>query len=450
MRPFYISVLLILFTCLSVCAQENSISWETIKSSRKGTITIYWFPNNPFGYKDSGELKGIEVDLINGFQKYLLDHYQIDLSIRWIEQGTFAEVINHIKNEKTAGTFGVAGFSFTEERRAFMKFSPSYMSDIAVLVSTPDIPIVRTKEDLRKHFAGTTALTAQGTVLEKDLKQLRDENKIAFKIEYTGASKELIQVLGTRKNSFGYLSLPVYLINLDKGLNNLNRQNFLTKRYEGRGIGLPITSDWDEPLNEYFHSKEYNESIESIIARYVNIDLYHFIETFNPDNEVSLLNKEKDIQQMQLKVQELVIQDKTLKQTYLIIIISIGTVLLLLIAILFRRLKNSHLQLKEQKTEIEAQSDEIKSINDNLEQIIKDRTRELETKNKALEEYAFITAHKLRAPLASILGLVTLIDRMNLSEEDKTIVSHLDKSAKRLDEIVHSIMEAIDDSDRKD
>ena len=54
------------------------------------------------------------------------------------------------------------------------------------------------------------------------------------------------------------------------------------------------------------------------------------------------------------------------------------------------------------------------SINDNLELTIKDRTRELENKNKALEEYAFITAHKLRAPLASILGRVkeTLFNKL--------------------------------------
>lgn len=150
---------------------------------------------------------------------------------------------------------------------------------------------------------------------------------------------------------------------------------------------------------------------------------------------------------MQLKVQELAIKDTNQKQIYLIIIISVVTLFLFVIAILFRRLRHNHLQLMEQKVEIEAQSDEIMSINDNLELAIKDRTRELENKNKALEEYAFITAHKLRAPLASILGLVTLIDPKKLPEEDKIIVTHLDQSAKRLDEIIHSIMNAIDKSD---
>lgn len=97
--------------------------------------------------------------------------------------------------------------------------------------------------------------------------------------------------------------------------------------------------------------------------------------------------------------------------------------------------------------EIEAQADQIQAINDNLERMIKERTSELENKNKALEEYAFITAHKLRSPLATILGLVSLIEMMKLQEEDRIVISHLNESAKKLDKIVHSVMDAIDNSD---
>lgn len=429
-------------------SQGNSASWIEVRNSGKGTVTVYWFANNPFGYKDfNGKLRGIEVEIIESFQKYIREHYKVELSLLWLEEKKFKDVLTHMKSTSQTGIFGVAGFSFSEERRMFMKFSPSYMADIAVLVSSPDIPIVKSNEDLKNYLKNTTALTAEGTVLEKELIKLRDENKIQFNIEYTGASEELINVLKNRKKSFGYLSMPVYLTNLDKGLTKVNRQNYLTKRYEGRGIGLPKTSDWDVPLNEYFASEEFKQNIELIIARYVNMDLYHFIETFNPENEVSLLNKEKDIQQINLKVQELVIKDKNQKQIYLIIIISVGSVLLLVIVILFRKQLHSHHLLQEQKAEIEAQSDQILAINNNLERIVSERTQELVNKNKALEEYAFITAHKLRAPLASILGLVTLIDRMKLNEEDKIIVDHLNQSAKKLDDVIHSAMDVIENAD---
>lgn len=451
MRNTILPLILLFFALVSATAQNQSMPWAEVQRLGKGTVTIHWFANSPFCYKEaSGSMKGIEAEIMQGFQGYLKTRHQVDLTIRWVEDKTFHDVLTIMKSKAAPGTFGLAGFSFSEERKTFMKFSPSYMADITVLVSTPDIPIVKSKEDLKKYLDGTTALTAKGTLLEKELTRLREENKINFTLEYTGASEELVNVLNTRQKSFGYLSLPVYLINLDRGLNKLNRQNYLTKRYEGRGIGMPITSDWDEPMRDYFASAEFRSQREVIIGHYVDINLYRFIETFNPENEVSLLNKEKDIQQMQLKLQELTIRDKNQREFYLIAIISAVTVLLIIIVFLFRSLRRNHLLLKEQKAEIEAQSEEIHSINNNLENLIKKRTEELENKNKALEAYAFITAHKLRAPLASILGLVSLINRVKLSPDDQVLVNHLNDSAKKLDDVVHSVMDAIDGKEKSD
>jgi len=78
---------------------------------------------------------------------------------------------------------------------------------------------------------------------------------------------------------------------------------------------------------------------------------------------------------------------------------------------------------------------------------VKERTSELERKNKALEEYAFINAHELRGPVASILGLVHLMQKLKLSEDEKIYLEHLQQSAKKLDAVVGSITEAIERGD---
>ncbi len=426
---------------------QDSLHWESLQKIKKGSVTVYWFPNEPFGFEDQNrKMQGIEVEILLGFRQYLKEQYQIDLTLNWKRLQTFKNVMDRMKYGSSPGIFGLAGFSFTDERRKFMKFSPSYMADVAVLVSTQDIPIVRSREDLKKNFSGTTALTAQGTTLEKELIQMREENQLDFNIEYTVGSEELIKVLRNRKKSFGYLSLPIYLMDLDKGNSKLNRQNFLTKKYEGRGIGLPLASDWEKVLEEYFENARFKNNIQTIIGKYVNIDLYHFVETMRPENEVSLLNTEKSMQSMQLKLQQLTIQDKNEKQIYLISIIVVVSFFLVVIAFQFRRQRQSNRILQEQKSEIEAQADHIKLINDNLERLIDERTKELQNKNKALEEYAFITAHKLRSPLSSILGLVTLIEKMQLPEQDKVLIQHLGKASKNLDGIIHSAMDAIDRS----
>ena len=105
------------------------------------------------------------------------------------------------------------------------------------------------------------------------------------------------------------------------------------------------------------------------------------------------------------------------------------------------------LEIHNKNQEIRAQAEEINTINQNLEVLVQERTKQLEKKNKALEEYAFITAHNLRAPLASILGLVNLTSKIKFSDEEKVILEHLQLSAEKLDTIVHSMTDAIAQAD---
>ena len=77
------------------------------------------------------------------------------------------------------------------------------------------------------------------------------------------------------------------------------------------------------------------------------------------------------------------------------------------------------LKYSARNEEIISKGEEIRVINENLEKIVLERTKELEKKNKALEEYAFINAHKLRRPVASILGLVNLLNKTSLDGKRK-------------------------------
>ncbi len=105
-------------------------------------------------------------------------------------------------------------------------------------------------------------------------------------------------------------------------------------------------------------------------------------------------------------------------------------------------------EVEAQSEELQAQASEIQMMNEHLEELVKKRTEELERKNEALEEYAFINAHKLRSPLASILGVVNLITKLPQTPESQECVDHLKKSADALDEVVTSITRAIQKGNR--
>lgn len=114
-----------------------------------------------------------------------------------------------------------------------------------------------------------------------------------------------------------------------------------------------------------------------------------------------------------------------------------------------REIQQQNDEIQTQNEEISAQSEEILRINENLEEIVQERTRELERKNKALEEYAFINAHKLRSPVATIMGLINLISKTRLDHEGAEINRRLQNTAEELDGIVNSITKAIERGERK-
>ncbi|WP_276373126.1 two-component regulator propeller domain-containing protein [Chryseolinea sp. H1M3-3] len=114
-----------------------------------------------------------------------------------------------------------------------------------------------------------------------------------------------------------------------------------------------------------------------------------------------------------------------------------------------REIQMQNEEIQAQNEEISSQSEEILRINENLEEIVQERTRELERKNKALEEYAFINAHKLRSPVATILGLINLFSKTKLDHEGVEINQRLQSTAAELDCIVASITKAIERGERK-
>lgn len=115
-----------------------------------------------------------------------------------------------------------------------------------------------------------------------------------------------------------------------------------------------------------------------------------------------------------------------------------------------QRVRERTHEIQRKNEEIQAQAEEIKVINESLERRVQERTQELELKNKALEEYAFINAHNLRSPVASLLGLINLLGKVELQGEGKVLVDHMKASAERLDDVVRSITASIEKGDAFD
>ncbi len=69
----------------------------------------------------------------------------------------------------------------------------------------------------------------------------------------------------------------------------------------------------------------------------------------------------------------------------------------------------------------------------------------LTNSNRELQQFAYITAHNLRSPVANIMGLIDLYDQKNPTEPfNKIIVENLSKASINLDGIVRDLYQIID------
>jgi signal transduction histidine kinase len=95
--------------------------------------------------------------------------------------------------------------------------------------------------------------------------------------------------------------------------------------------------------------------------------------------------------------------------------------------------------------ELSSLNEELSTVNETLEETVRFRTKELETQNQQLTEYAFINSHLLRAPLARILGLSDLLTREATSVKDTQLIEALYTSSKEMDIIIKKISDILYD-----
>jgi ligand-binding sensor domain-containing protein/signal transduction histidine kinase len=97
-------------------------------------------------------------------------------------------------------------------------------------------------------------------------------------------------------------------------------------------------------------------------------------------------------------------------------------------------------ELQSARQVIQKQNNEIILRNESLEEEIKDRTKDLVEYNQQLEQFAFITAHNLRAPVARILGLGNVLDfACKNGEDERLIIGKLIFATRELDTVVKDL-----------
>ena len=75
---------------------------------------------------------------------------------------------------------------------------------------------------------------------------------------------------------------------------------------------------------------------------------------------------------------------------------------------------------------------------------LKDYTKQLEVKNKELEQFAYIASHDLQGPLNTIFSLLNMLYSNSshlFGEEEKKIIEHVNKATQRMKALISGVLE---------
>lgn len=432
--------LLIVVCCVTLShkapAQVDGDSWKRVRETGKGTITVYWYQSRPFIWKSEGVMKGMEYEIFEAFHQWVEATYGVELEVRWTQASSFGDTYGLIRERSgETGIFGVSAFSVTPERMEQVRFSSSYMVDICVLITSKDIPIVQSREEFSRVFSQLTAITIPGTTYEQDILRLKADRNIDFKVKYFPGGTNLLREVGSRDSAFAFIDLPVYMMAFSANPSlEVKRQNLFPVRRKGYAFIHPLASDWNEPLAEFFAQKNLPATLESIIGRHLDKELYLFIESLatQSDDLVMLLTKEKEIQYNDLVGKYERIERETRTRNFLIALSAFILLSLIVIIVLYAKRNQQKKKIEDQRRSIEMKNQELEKRNSQLMAMDEEKTSLIS-----------ILAHDLRTPMNHVQGLaeVLMAGQPNLPLEQRDMLQGISDAAVRASKMISNILD---------
>ncbi|MGY6561838.1 MAG: hypothetical protein ACXITV_07005 [Luteibaculaceae bacterium] len=182
----------------------------------------------------------------------------------------------------------------------------------------------------------------------------------------------------------------------------------------------------------------FNDSINAELNSQRLDEIARSVDFISLKNETILAKQKEKIAQDDL-------HSTTLWMLYISIALVIATLSLFFAYSRYHKIKRLNEQITLQKQQIELQNEQFTQLNMSLESRILERTKTLEIANDKLKDYAFFNSHKLRTPVANILGLKSVFELAKTEEEKKKIIELISISVEELDQLVLDIQKLVKD-----
>ncbi|MCU0360882.1 MAG: transporter substrate-binding domain-containing protein [Bacteroidia bacterium] len=254
-------------------------------SKTKDSLFIHYFENNPFSYSEGTSIKGIEIEIITEYIKWLKTNKNQEV---YVQYKGFFDFDSFLSSVKTANknTFGLGTLTITQERKKELDFTDPVLKNVAFCITNghaPDVNI-KNKEELLKVFGKMSAVTIPNSSLHAYLMDLKKSYLPELKFNFQPNPQKILDEISKNVLQFGYVDAVSFWIYLKNNPGRyLKMQKTLNQSKEELGFITPKGSEHTALFNEFFsgaqgfkYSKTYRSLLEKHLGSYMtqNMAIY--------------------------------------------------------------------------------------------------------------------------------------------------------------------------------
>lgn len=254
------------------------LTFCSIYGQKVDTLQICYYKQNPYSYNDNGTMRGIEIEIIQEYVKWLETAKNIKQPVKYNEYTSFEDFYFSFKRVSGA-RIGLGSVTINSERTKELDFTTPYLKDVAFLITNGNSPDIKTKTptEILRALGSMTAVTMNNTSLHKYLLELKKENLKDMPIEFESDETKILDNISKNVLHYGYInavSFWYYLRNNPKRF--LKMQKVLSKSSQNLGFILPKESSHKALFDEFFagpngykKSPQYRAMLEKYLGSYM-------------------------------------------------------------------------------------------------------------------------------------------------------------------------------------
>jgi ABC-type amino acid transport substrate-binding protein len=258
---------------------DSAGTWAAAAHAGSATVRVVYVPADGFAYRaPDGTLTGVTVDVMRAFGQWVSATRGVHVDITFEEEPDWRTFYDRVR-AASGGVFGLGNVTITDERRAELRFSPAYLTNVAVLLTDERVPELQQLDEIAASFADLVPLGFEGTLHEARVRALRDAYLPDARVALARSNGEILDSVAGG-GYFGYIDAYNYWRASEQGM-PLRRHAVADDPAEEFGIIMPLDNDWAALLDEFFERDGGYRSMyeyRSILERHLGASLTAALE----------------------------------------------------------------------------------------------------------------------------------------------------------------------------